>query len=145
MDPRKLLGTFASSHIGPEAKAQIKGLINQLNTPQGFAALEQISLLAGPEGPVIATAVKGAVTTAKILYYVAMFYCVISFIIYFSTFVASMTAKDEKKKKSLRGAWIAFLVLMFCMSIIAFILWRGSSLSRIVQSQLKTYGFDLNA
>ncbi|BAT22557.1 hypothetical protein [Yellowstone lake phycodnavirus 3] len=82
-------------------------------------ALEEISLLAGPEGPVIAAAVKAAVKAAQMAFYVTMCCCVISTIICFSTFVASFTAKDENKKSSLRGTWIAFLVLCTCMAALA--------------------------
>lgn len=119
MDPRRLLGKLVSDHLSPNAKAAIKGLVEQLNTPQGFTALEEISLIVGPEGPVIAAAAKTAVSTAKFLFYAAMFCCVISTIICFSTFVASFTAKDENKKSSLRGTWIAFLVLCTCMAALA--------------------------
>jgi hypothetical protein len=143
-DPRKLVGKFASGHMSPGAKESLKGLIEQLNTPQGFAALEEASVLIGPEGPVIATAAKAAVSTAKLLFYVTMFCCIISFIIFISTLVPSLTTKDEKKKASLKGAWIAFLVLCTCMAMLAFFFNRNSSLSRVVVSQMSKYGLDLS-
>jgi hypothetical protein len=141
----KGLGGFASSKLSPNAKIAIKGLIEQLNTPQGFTALEEISLLAGPEGPPIAAAVKAAVTAAKMAFYVAMCCCVISTIICFSTFVASFTAKDEKKKSSLKGTWIAFLVLCSCMAMLALFFHMNSSLSRIVLRTMKKFDLNLNA
>jgi hypothetical protein len=141
----KGLGGLASNKLSPNAKLAIKGLIEQLNTPQGFTALEEISLLAGPEGPVIAAAVKAAVTAAKMAFYVTMCCCVISTIICFSTFVTSFTTKDEKKKSSLKGTWIAFLVLCTCMAMLAFFFHMNSSLSRVVLSQMKKFGLNLNA
>jgi Na+/proline symporter len=142
-DPRKLVGEFASGHMSPGAKESLKSVIKKLNTPQGLAALEEVSVLVGPEGPVVVSGAKAAVTTAKLLFYVTMFCCVISFIIFLSTFVPSLTTKDEKKKASLKGAWIAFLVLCTCMAMIAFFFYRNSSLSRVVIGQLDKYGFDL--
>jgi hypothetical protein len=141
----KGLGGLASNKLSPNAKLAIKGLVEQLNTPQGFMALEEISLLAGPEGPVIAAAVKAAVKAAQMAFYVTMCCCVISTIICFSTFVASFTAKDDKKKSSLRGTWIAFLVLCSCMAMLALFFHMNSSLSRVVLSQMKKFGLNLNA
>lgn len=139
------LGGFASSTMSTNTKVALKGLVSQLNTPEGFMALEQMSVLAGPEGPAIATAVKAAVTTAKMLFYVTAFCCVISTIICFSTFVASFTAKDDKKKSSLKGTWIAFMVLCTCMAGLAFFFHMNSSLSRVVLRTMKQFGLNLNA
>ena len=141
----KMVGGLAQNHLGPEAKATIKALIDQLNTPQGFVALEEISLLAGPEGPPIVAAVKAAQTTARAVFWVVMCCACISSIICFSTFVPSFTTKDEAKSKRLRGAWIAFLIFTLCMLLIGFLIHRYSSLSFIVRSQIKKFGLDLNS
>lgn len=144
-DPRQLIGKFASEHMNETTKASVKALVQQLNTPQGFMALEEMSVLIGPEGPVIAAAAKTAVSTAKLGFYITMGCCIISTIICFSTFVASFTAKEDRKKASLRGTWIAFLVLCACMSMLALFFHMNSSLSRVVLGQMKKFGLNLNA
>lgn len=141
----KSLGGAASEKLSPNTKVMIKGLIEQLNTPQGFTALEEISLLVGPEGPVIVAAVKAAETAAKVAFYVAAFCSCISTIICLSTFVPSLTSTEEAKRKRLRGVWIAFLVLATCMGLLAIFFRMNSSLSRIVLKQFAKFGLDLNA
>jgi drug/metabolite transporter (DMT)-like permease len=91
-----------------------------------------------PQGALISKVADGA----KYGSYLMITCCFISFIIWLGTFVSSYTTKDPNKKKSLKGTWIAFLVLTIISFAIAYYLHTKSTISGIAKTYhgANTYG-----
>lgn len=96
-----------------------------MNNPAAMMAMS-----ATPIGAPIVAASKGA----KYGSYLVFLCCFISFVIFIGTLIGSLTDKDEGKKKTLQGVWIAFLVLMICSLLVGLFLRSKSSPSKIVSS-----------